>query len=217
MKIPFDPLKLVPLVSWIYRLWVATLRYEVHGDWESIFTANKSGDSFVVALWHGELVPVVGFAIRTEGDFAAVVSQSKDGEFAARLIESLGYVTVRGSSSKGGVRALLQLKRLIKKENHIGVFAVDGPRGPRHQAKDGVVFLAQRAGAKIIPARAYPKWKKVFSSWDRFILPMPFSKCNVHVGAPITITHETLDKDTMARERKRLEDSLNGLGTDFYK
>lgn len=214
MKIPIDPLTFIPAVSWIYRLWTRTLRYEVHGDWTRLLADNKSGDAFVVALWHGEIFSTVGFANRISRGFAVVVSQSKDGEFAARLIESFGQKTVRGSSSKGGVRALLQLKRLMDKENRIGVFAADGPRGPRHKMKDGVIFLAQRANAKIIPARAYPKWKKVFGSWDRFVLPMPFSKCVIHIGEPITVTQEKLDKDVMAAERKRLEDILNSLGAD---
>lgn len=214
MKIPIDPLKFIPLVSWIYRLWTRTIRFEVHGDWKLLLDANVSGDAFVAALWHGELFPVVGFANRIGGNYAAVVSQSKDGEFAAKLLESFGHKTVRGSSSKGGVKALLQLKRYMDKENRIGVFAVDGPRGPRHKPKDGVIFVAQRAGAKIVPIRAYPKWKKVFGSWDRFVLPVPFSKCPIYIGEPMTVTDEKLEKDVMATERKRLEVRLNSLGVE---
>ncbi|HKI80352.1 MAG TPA: DUF374 domain-containing protein, partial [Pseudodesulfovibrio sp.] len=97
------------------------------------------------------------------------VSQSKDGEVIARVLEQIGHVTVRGSSTRGGVRALLQAKRIMEKQNRMAVFTVDGPKGPRHKPKDGIIFLAQRAGAKIVPLRAYPVSKKVFDkSWDHF-------------------------------------------------
>lgn len=215
MKIPIDPIKLSPFFAWIFKAWAWTLRFEVHGEWKRLLDANTSGDRFVVALWHGELFPVIAYAMRISNNFAGVVSQSKDGEMAARVIESIGFKTVRGSSSRGGVKALLQLKRVMEKENRIGVFAADGPRGPRHKTKDGVIFLGQRADAEIIMVRAFPKLKKVFRSWDHFVLPLPFSRCIVNIGEPMKVTSEKLDKEIMAVERKRLEDKLKELGVGY--
>ncbi len=214
MKIPIDPLILVPFVTGLFRLWVKTIRYEPHGDWENLLKMNKEGQSLVVSFWHGELFPVTGFAHKISQHYVAVVSQSKDGEIIAQILERLGTKPVRGSSSRGGVKALLHAKRIMEKENRIAVFTVDGPRGPRHKPKDGVIFMAQRAGAKIIPIRAYPKTKKIFGSWDRFMLPMPFTRCPIYIGEPMDVTTEKLDKEVMAREKERLEKRMLALGAN---
>jgi len=214
MKIPIDPLKFIPLASWFVRVWFKTIRFEAHGNWEQLQKANESGDRFVAALWHGDLFSVFGFATQIGGKYAGLVSQSKDGEIAARLIESFGHTCVRGSSSRGGMKALLQLKRILSNENKIGVFAADGPRGPRHQTKEGIIFLAQRVDAQIIPVRAYPQKSKILNSWDKFVLPFPFTKCIIHIAEPVTVTSEKLDKDVMAKEKTRLNEILNSLGAE---
>lgn len=212
MKIPIDPLSLVPLTSVVFSAWAKTLRMECHGDFQSMLDLQQKGQPFIIALWHGELFPLIAIQFSYDLNLAIMVSQSKDGEFIARLLEGLGHKTVRGSSSRGGVRALLQAKRLMEREKRIGCFTVDGPRGPRHNVKDGVIYLAQKAGAKILPMRAYVEKCKVFDSWDKFILPYPFSKYAVHVGTPMDVPTEKLDKESMKRERERLETRLNELG-----
>lgn len=215
MKIRFDILKLVPLVSNLVKLWAKTMRFEVVGDYQSVFDINENGQPLIIALWHGELFPIIAHSHDKGHHFSVIVSQSKDGEFITRVLESFGVMGIRGSSSRGGVRALLQGKRAMERDKRMPVITVDGPRGPRHKAKDGVIFLAQRAGAKIVPIRCYPDKKKIFEkSWDKFVLPMPFSKCRVHVGELMTVTEEKLDKDVMAREKKRLEERLLTLGNE---
>lgn len=213
MKIPIDPANLAPLFSGLFRLWAHSIRYEVIGDEAGFVEMNKSGQPIVLALWHGELFPLTAFGHTMTSHLVTFVSQSKDGEIIARVLERLGHSTVRGSSSRGGVRALLQAKRIMERENRIGVFTIDGPRGPRHKTKDGVIFLAQRAGAKIIPLRAYPNRAKIFDkSWDKFVLPYPFTKCPVYIGKPMEVTTEKLDKEVMKRERERLEKRMLELG-----
>jgi len=214
MRIPIDPLTFLPLFTGIFKLWVKTLRFEVRGDWEKLVSANLSGKPYVVALWHSDLFSIIGFGYNIGLKFAGLVSQSKDGEIVAQLLKSLGHTAVRGSSSRGGVKALLQLKRIMERENKIGAFAADGPRGPRNKVKDGVIFMAHRAEAEIITTRAYPKWKKVFNSWDRFALPLPFSKCVIHVGAPMAVAGDKLDREVLAMEKERLNKLLNSLGAD---
>lgn len=214
MKIPIDPIIFAPIITWIYKLWVATLHFEIHGDWEPLLQKNRNGDlPLVLSIFHGELFPLAGFAPTVSSRTFAVISQSKDGEFITRVLGRMGIGAVRGSSSRGGVKALLQAARLIINENRIAVFTIDGPRGPRHKAKDGVIFMTQRAGAKLVPIRAYCDKKKVFDkSWDHFNLPMPFSRCRIYFGEPFEVTTEKLEKDVMAKEKERLEKVMLSLG-----
>lgn len=155
----------------------------------------------MLALWHGELFPATAYGHTLTGRLVTFVSQSKDGEVIARVIERLGHTTVRGSSSRGGVKALLQAKRIMDREKRTAVFTIDGPRGPRHKAKDGAIFLAQRAGAKILPLRSFPQKATVFNSWDKFVLPWPFSRCHIYLGDPMEVTNEKLDKDVLSKEK----------------
>ena len=214
MKIPIDPAAFAPLIAWIFRLWTRTLRFETVGSTEFV-ELNKQGRPMVIALWHGEIFPVTAFGHTLSSHLVTFVSQSKDGEIIARMLERLGHVTVRGSSTRGGVKALLRAKRIMTAENRMAVFTMDGPKGPRHKVKDGVVFLAQRAGAAIVPLRAYPVRKKVFAkSWDRFVLPMPFTRCPVYIGEPMTVTDEKLTSEVLEREAARLEARMSSLGPE---
>lgn len=213
MKIPVNPASFAPLISWLFRLWTRSIRFEPVGDPGSFLERNRQGEPVVLALWHGEIFPLTAYGHTISSYLVTFVSQSKDGEVIARVLERLGHTTVRGSSTRGGVRALLQAKRIMEKENRMAVFTVDGPKGPRHKAKDGVIFLAQRAGARIVPLRAYPERKKVFDkSWDRFVLPMPFTRCPVYIGEPMEVTTEKLTPEVMEREKRRLEKRMLALG-----
>jgi len=213
MKIAFDPVRLVPLVAALFKGWARSLRYEVHDESGVLESIRSGGEPLVLALWHGELFPATAFGHTITARLVTFVSQSRDGEFIARVIERLGHVTVRGSSTRGGVKALLQAKRVMEKENRRAVFTIDGPKGPRHQAKDGVIFLAQRAGARIVPLRAFPQRSTVFEkSWDRFVLPWPFTRCRIYLGEPMAVTGDKLDEAVMATERARLEERMLALG-----
>lgn len=215
MKIPIDPTRLSPFIAALYRLWIATIRFEVHGDLQCILARREQRHPLVLALWHGELFSVTGFGHTICSDVVTFVSQSRDGEVIAQVLEKLGHATVRGSSTRGGVRALLQAIRVMASENRMAVFTVDGPRGPRHKAKGGVIYLAHKAGAAIIPLRAYPVRKKVFHrSWDRFALPLPFTRCHIYVGEPMAVTTEKLTNETLAREQERLETAMLALGPE---
>ncbi|WP_319584781.1 lysophospholipid acyltransferase family protein [uncultured Pseudodesulfovibrio sp.] len=211
MKIPIDPAAFAPFIAWLFKLWVRTLRFKPEGHTDFV-RLNKQGQPIVVALWHGEIFPVTAFGHTLTSHLVTFVSQSKDGEVIARMLERIGHTTVRGSSTRGGVRALIKARRIMEKENRMAVFTIDGPKGPRHKAKEGVIFLAQLAGAKIVPLRAFPKRKKVFEkSWDRFVLPMPFTRCPVYIGEPMEVTTEKLTEEVMARETARLEARMHEL------
>ena len=213
MKIPIDPVKFAPLAAALFKAWTRSLRFEVHDEFGSAQAISSGHEPLVLALWHGEIFPATAYGYTITDRAVTFVSQSKDGEFIARVLERLGHVTVRGSSTRGGVKALLTAKRIMDKENRRAVFTIDGPKGPRHKAKDGVLFLAQRAGARILPIRAFPERRFEFDkSWDRFVLPYPFTRCPIYLGEPMAVTLEKLEGEVMDRERERLERRMLALG-----
>lgn len=211
MKISFDPVKLAPLAGLLFRSWARSLRFVVHDPFGGVERLSSGAEPLVLALWHGELFPATAFGTTLSLRLVTFVSQSRDGELIARVLERVGHATVRGSSTRGGVKALLQARRIMEREKRRAVFTIDGPKGPRHQAKDGVIFLAQRAGAKILPLRAFPEHRTVFNSWDRFVLPWPFTRCHIYFGESMAVTEEKLTPDVLARERERLEACMAAL------
>jgi len=149
---------------------------------------------------------MVGFTWYT---LATVVSDSRDGEIIAQVLERIGYGTARGSSTRGGLKALIALKRHME-QGRIGVITVDGPRGPRHKVKDGAVYVAHRSGALLFPVRSRPASLHVFErSWDKFQLPMPFTRCPVYFGEPLEFPYEKMTPDLLAREGERLEKAMH--------
>ncbi len=141
------------------------------------------------------------------------VSQSKDGEIIARVLERIGHVTTRGSSTRGGVKALIKAARVMRDQKRMAVLTIDGPKGPRYEPKPGAIFLAKTAGALLVPVRAFPRRMHVFQkSWDRFELPYPFTPCPVRVGEPYALKNEKLDEKGLAEEAARLRERMLALG-----
>jgi lysophospholipid acyltransferase (LPLAT)-like uncharacterized protein len=175
-------------VRWIVRLGVLLIR-ALAGTWrmetvhgEELAEARRSGRRVIFALWHGELLPLLWHQ-RGE-DVAIVISEHRDGEIIARVAESLGYATVRGSSSRGGSRALIGLMREID-AGRDGAITPDGPRGPARVFAPGAAVAAQRTGALIVPIRAAASRAWRLKSWDRFLIPKPFARVRVSFG-PLT-------------------------------
>ena len=152
-------------VYWLYRLWCRSLRYtEINRA--AIENTTDQGRPVVLSLWHDELFPLIYLKRRL--NIIALVSQSDDGDLLAGVLERMGLETARGSSSRGGVKALLAAARRMRESGICGCVTVDGPRGPRHEVKEGAIFLAARADAPIVPIRLFMERRKVFKSWDRF-------------------------------------------------
>jgi len=201
---------LIFAIAWAYRLWHWTLRPVTHG-WEESVRARAEGRKLVFAMWHNELFMLSG--MREAQNLLTIVSQSKDGDLAAGVLERLGYVTVRGSSSRGGVKALVAAYRTMRERDLDAVVTVDGPRGPRHKVKDGVVFLAQKTNALVVPIRAFSDRAKIFErAWDKFVLPLPGTRFRVFFGTPYEVTKEKLRGDVLAQEVGILEEKLGALG-----
>ncbi len=154
-------------------------------------------ERFLISVWHHELViPVL---IVPQKNTAALVSQHQDGSYLAEIMSRVGITPVRGSSSKGGARAIKQL--IEKTEDHSIVITPDGPRGPRQEIKSGIVFLASQTGRGILPtAYACNRFWTIKGSWTDQVIPKPFSKMTACVGKPIyvpkKIRREQLDHYT---------------------
>jgi lysophospholipid acyltransferase (LPLAT)-like uncharacterized protein len=148
----------------------------------------RSGRQPIIAFWHGRILPATWF-FRDRG-IVALTSANFDGQWIARVIEHLGNRTVAGSSSRGGMRALLQLKREMR-DGHPVAFALDGPRGPARVAQPGAMWLAAATGNPILPFHAESSACWELSSWDRTQVPKPFSTVAVAIGAPLVLAGHT--------------------------
>lgn len=153
----------------------------------------------IYAFWH-ECIFALAWRYRRRG-MAVVTSRSYDGEFIARTIEKLGYTAVRGSSSRGGVGALLGMHDVIAR-GKIAVFTIDGPRGPRHVAKAGPILLAKNTQRPVYCAYVAMENKWRLKSWDQMMIPRPFTRVYARVSKAI---HVPADTDSAAIDRLHAE------------
>lgn len=197
----------VPLGGELFKLYFRTCRVrEVGGD---AAKAAAARGPVIVALWHFSF-PFLVYHFRSY-DSVLLVSASRDGEILARLMNCLGYRTARGSAArKGAVEALREMVRLIKEEGLHSAAVADGSRGPAQKAQRGIIHLASRTGAPIIPVICGADRKVRFNSWDRTLLPLPFSRVTVFYGEPLYVPRR-LDRDAFETSRLELETRLNDL------
>ncbi|MCJ7830637.1 MAG: lysophospholipid acyltransferase family protein, partial [Desulfobacterales bacterium] len=140
---------------------------------------------FIAAFWHSRILLV---SYLYQGWNAAIlVSQSEDGEIIAQVLQRQGHETIRGSSTRGGGRALAGMIRRIRETARPAAIIPDGPQGPRFKVQPGVITLARKTGYPIIPMTYSAAAMKVFGSWDRFILPYPFTTCRLAYGPPLCV------------------------------
>jgi hypothetical protein len=140
--------------------------------------------SLCAALWHETFFPLALFHAGEE--FSPIVSQSKDGELITYVLKRLGFNPVRGSSSRGGPKAKIELQKAIQKGKLTGI-TVDGPKGPRREIKPGIISIAKEEQVMIIPFSCAVKDYWEFNSWDKFKLPKPFTKIQVSYGKGVTV------------------------------
>ena len=160
---------------------------------------------FIAAFWHSRIL-LISYLYKG-WNAAILVSQSKDGEFIARLVQKQGHEPVRGSSSRGGLRALSSLIRSLKAEDRPAVIIPDGPQGPRFKVQPGVIMLAKKTGYPILPVSYSAEKVKIFSSWDRFMLPYPFTRCQMICGEPVYVPQKA-DRQLESKCRELLEKEL---------
>jgi hypothetical protein len=138
----------------------------------------------IFLLWHEALLPLLWQ--HRKQDIAIVVSEARDGQYLSDLAISLGYRALRGSSTRGGARALLGAVRELQAGRSVA-FTPDGPRGPRRELKPGVIAAAQRGGGVILPIHAEPDRAWRLHSWDRFMIPKPLARVFIKYGRPFLV------------------------------
>jgi hypothetical protein len=201
------------LVSWIVPAVVAligsTLRIRFSLEEGSLTTVDEIHPG-IFPFWHGCVFPAMW--VFRQQKLAVMTSRSLDGEFIARVIERLGFVPIRGSSSRGGQRALFEMISFVQQGGG-AAFTIDGPRGPRHVAKKGPIQLARATGVPITAFYAAVEKKWVFNSWDRFVVPKPFSRVLVRVAKKMYVPRdaENLVLENCYREMQAALDRI----TDF--
>ena len=184
-------------------------RFEVRGreNFDAIVNAGKVP---IYAFWHQRIF-LSTYYFRGRG-IVVMTSQSFDGEYIARFIQRLGYGAVRGSSSRGGARALIEAVRSMRRGRPIG-FTMDGPRGPQHIAKPGAVLLAGKTGNPIMPFVVEPKSRWTLKSWDRMHVPKPFTRALVLIGESIYVESDA----AMDEKLKELQGALDRLEAQALK
>lgn len=184
----------------------ATLRFRVHDPGNAL--AITSREASVYAIWHNRLAlsmaihrRVILPAAPAGRRLAALVSASRDGALLAAILQAFGVEPVRGSSSRRGPQALLELKTWAARGLDLAI-TPDGPRGPCYEVQPGIVAAAAITGRAIIPVVANSRWKIPLGSWDRFQVPVPFGRWDIHLGTPLRMPEEA---DATALEAARVE------------
>jgi hypothetical protein len=190
-----------------------TCRFTIIGE-EEITALAASGQPVVVTFWHGELAVGTWYLRRLERlglKLTFVVSPSRDGEFVMRILERTGGTAVRGSATRSGVKALKGLYRAMTRDGGSPVVLPDGPRGPNRRCKEGAVLLSQMAKAPIVPIAisAKPAWRLL--TWDRLLLPPPFSRVSIVIGQTFTAT-KSENGPNLEQQREHLQGVLDDLG-----
>ena len=192
------------VVGWIYRI----LKPEVVGEY-ALKHIWSEGHYVILTTWHDQLLMMP--LVYSGPGAKALISHSKDGELIARVVEHFGIGAVRGSSNRGGKAAFRELVKLSKESLDLGI-TPDGPKGPRHQVKEGVVQLAKISGRPIVPLAFACSNGHRFQSWDRFLLPYPWGKAVYSFGVPLYYDkNETMD-DFRDRVQKAMDDNTRSAG-----
>ena len=198
------------LLSWILWLIVKvvarSLRYTIIGD-ERRAALEAGGVPFVWALWHGRQFLL--YRYDPGQPLTIITSPSRDGRLQAAVVRRFGMQTVEGSSSRGGAKALVGIIRAVRAGRR-GCIAVDGPRGPAYSVKAGVLLVAQKTGGVVLPLVASARRGLRLRSWDRFFIPMPFTRAVVIVGQPVQVPPE-LDHAGLEPLRARLEADMQAM------
>jgi lysophospholipid acyltransferase (LPLAT)-like uncharacterized protein len=200
-SMPFLP----PLAAMAMRLLHRTCRFEIVG--EENYRASREINPMIAAFWHFSY-PAVLYYFRDHG-YLTVVSRSRDGEFAARLVKSLGYFPFRGSPGKGGAAALKGIISAFRGSPG-GGFVADGSQGPARVAQKGLLLLSMYSGCPITPVSVAADRCWRFRTWDRTMLPKPFARIAFAVG-PMIRVERGASSDRIEEYRVQLERSLNEI------
>lgn len=190
----------------LIRLLGSTWRFRVSGE-EHVAAARAHGRTVVWAFWHGRMLPLsYGYRGRS---IHVLASQHRDGELMGQTIRKLGFGHVRGSSTRGGAQAILELAAKLREGYDLGL-TVDGPRGPKYVFKPGPLEISKLSGCAVVPVAVSSKRHWVFTSWDALELPWPFTKVSVLFGHP-TVVSSAAGLDEIEQKRQQIENTLRDL------
>jgi hypothetical protein len=200
--------RLIPVFYYFLRFYLSLLRVRVVGE-EIVLGCLADYGRLIVAVWHQRFLPALAYVTKFRNfEPIVMISQSRDGELAARLAERLGLVPVRGSSTRGGAAALVAILKALKK-NPAVIHIVDGPQGPKGVVKPGLISMAQMSGAVILPVFVSADRAWIMRSWDRFLVPKPFSKVTIEWGSPLAVPQDldpTRNEEFRAEIERRLSE-----------
>lgn len=183
-----------------------TLRYETE-DWENFEAIERAGHVPIYTFWHNRIF--AGTYFFRDRKIIVITSQSFDGEYIARFIKRFGYGAVRGSSTRGGAAALVEMIRLMRRGAPMA-FTIDGPKGPRYVAKIGACLLAKKTGNPLMPFVVETEKFWEVKSWDRLQIPKPFARARVIIASPIYVS-PVADDEELENKRLELQKSLDEL------
>ncbi len=181
---------------WTIRLVCSSLRWE-KTDWRLMESVHKKGKRCIVAFWHNRIF-IGTYAFRGRG-IVVMTSQNRDGEYIARVIRRFGYGAARGSSTRGGRGAVVEMLRQMKQNRDVA-FTMDGPLGPRYVAKPGAAYVARKSGNAVLPISVSVEKKWIVRSWDHFIVPRPFSRAFLVLGDPIYVGKDATEEEIRKAE-----------------
>ena len=195
-------------------IWAKTARIKTSGG-EAYLKLHGERKPVIFLVWHGRLF-LAPYYFRRRG-IMPLISPSRDGEFVAQIVRRWGYKVSRGSSSHSIIRAWFEMKKELESGGEV-LIVPDGPRGPSRVLKLGCLKLAQQTGAVLVPFTFSSSRRRIFKSWDSFMIFPPFSRVSVRVGEPLTVD-PALEGDALEIERKRIEAVLirfdNEADADF--
>ncbi len=201
---------LILLAYWTFfaliKLIGSTVRFETQGE-ENLHAVEADGKLPIYTVWHDRIF-LGTYYLRRQG-IVFLTSQSFDGEYIARFLQRFGFGAIRGSSTRGGARGLVEMIRGMNRGLTMG-FTVDGPKGPRHEVKSGAVLLAKKTGNPILPFIVQPGSFWSLKSWDRLQIPRPFTRALMIFGPPIHVDGDATD-DQLELKRKELQAGLDEL------
>lgn len=184
----------------------STIRFETVG-WENLEKIESEGKLPIYALWHDRIF--LGTYFLRDRGILVITSQSFDGEYIARFLTRFGFGAIRGSSTRGGVGALVEAIRQMKQGRSVAI-TVDGPKGPRYSVKDGAILLAKKTGNPIIPFIVKPLNFWSLGSWDRLQIPRPFTHAAFIVGKQINVAPDATEIE-LELAKAELQQSLDEL------
>jgi hypothetical protein len=204
------------LAFFLIRCLAGTVRFRL--DDQAGILSGQSQDKLLFAFWHNRLalsaILYRRYFLKYAPDrrLAGLVSASRDGGLLARVLEHFHIEAVRGSSSRRGGQAVLELTSLAERGYDLAI-TPDGPRGPCYEVQEGVISTAQLTGLPIVPVSYHLNWKIRPQSWDRFQIPLPFTRCEVTVGKVMRVPREVSDAEREAL-RRQLEAELRAISRD---